>query len=226
MFACLALAAPPAQAESSPDPRQLHHLVCASAYEILLGEDTQAAVRLRQLSAGLPAPLQQSISKTLVELNDTQALVGKDPTADGTERINSLNQQLLATLIQIQSLTPTAQQPLDDLPERLDFALALYVMRFQLNVAARPARELPDSYLSLEVDTLAQGIDHDLVKSDWAAYPAEEQQALLNDAQVRWKYVANQLLRYRFAEPTPMALKRHVSRISSNLRELREKHSS
>lgn len=220
-LACLFAWSPPTPAAPDLDPRQVHHLVCASAYELLLDEDSAALPRLQQLSPTLPAALRESVTQTMSELQDAHALMGQEPNAQSEKLFEDFNQQWLTTLIQVQQITPPASAPLDDLPERLDYVLALYVLRFQLDGASRPARELSDSYLALEINQLAEDINRDLLEGSWQASTPDEQRALLDDAQLRWKYVANQLLRYRHAAPAPLNLKRQVSKISDNLRELR-----
>lgn len=218
---CLSFSSPTARAESSPDPRQVHHLVCASTYEMLLDEAPVALPQLQQLSPKLPANLREQVTQTLSGLQDVHELMGQAPTTESEKLFSHFNQQFLDTLIKLQQTTPLARTPLDDLPERLDYALTLYVLLFQLDGNARPARELPDSYLALDLNLLAENISRDLLEGPWRTNMPAAQQALLEDAQMRWKYVSNQLLRYRHAAPAPLTVRRQVSRASENLRELR-----
>ncbi|MDT4865865.1 hypothetical protein FQZ97_1006930 [compost metagenome] len=106
-----------------------------------------------------------------------------------------------------------------DLPERLDFALLLYVSWAQIG-SLRPAREQRGSYLGWDVHELAASIEEDLLRDDWLPADRPEQLKLLKDARTRWQYIAR-LLHRASTDPAPLSVSKQIDLIRKSLLQLR-----
>lgn len=215
----------PGAAGAALSEQELHHLVCTTAVELML-EAGQSASRaspqvaaLRQRLAQVEPRLQPSLEQLLQRMDDLYAQLNQQGGLAPPTHV-AFNNALLDTLSQLQpARDPAAQSPLRNLPERLDYALVLYVSRPQIGML-RPARELRDSYLGQELPVLTLGIEHDLLRDDWLLSAGAEQTQLLKDARVRWKYIAP-MLKQRGLEPVPLNARTQIGRINQDLRQLR-----
>ncbi|CAD5107456.1 hypothetical protein [Zestomonas carbonaria] len=202
--------------------QDLHGMVCSAAVQLMLGESADLrAPRVNELRAVLPQ-LNSQLQSAMQRLTDnmdslSNALRTGQPLSQ--QQHEAFNNALLDTLTLLRPSPSTPGAPLADLPERLDFALLLYVSWSQIG-SLRPAREQPDSYLGWDVYELAASIEQDLLRDDWLPGDSPEQLQLLRDAQTRWHYIAK-LLHRATADPAPLSVSKQIGLIRKGVLQLR-----
>ncbi|MFC5695473.1 hypothetical protein ACFPU0_07845 [Pseudomonas sp. GCM10022186] len=204
--------------------QDLHGDICLTAVKVMLEPPGFSSPRLKQLEdlrATLPQldnklqPPMQRLIRSMDKLLAT--LHGQSPLSPQDH--DEFNIALLDMLTLVKPGSSAYETPLTDLPERLDFALVLYVSWAEIG-SLRPAREQSDSYLGLDIPYLAESIERDLLRDDWVSLNDEHQRRILEDAQARWRYIAKLLLKVN-TDPAPLSVAKQIGKIRSNLLLLR-----
>ncbi|MCY1281622.1 hypothetical protein D9M70_304340 [compost metagenome] len=204
--------------------QDLHGKVCSAAVQLMLEASESASPgapqvdELRALLPTLDSQLQPAMQRLITSMDSLFAVLRTQQPLSQQQH-EEFNNALLDTLMLLQPSPLTPSSPLVDLPERLDFALVLYVSWPQIG-SLRPALERSDSYLGWAVPRLAESIGQDLLRDDWLPGDKPEQQRLLSDAQTRWKYIAK-VLHSATTDPAPLNVKKQIDRIREDLLQLR-----
>lgn len=225
----LCLSSLPAAQAAEPGDSALQYFACTASIELFMqvgtssvSSDRPELAKLERLASNLSNELRPLAETLIADLHQAYQQLQQHDELPWVFN-EGFSQALLALLIKLQ-LPATApdprRSPLHDLPERLDFVTTLYVARAQIG-GLRPAREQGESYLSQDIDRLAQDIDHDLHQANWPTKQQPELNQLLADARLRWKYIAHTLLNYRNTPPAPMAVHQQTKFIANDLRRLR-----
>lgn len=207
--------------------QDLHNKVCTTAVELMLEASEAATPRspqadeLRALLPRLDSQLQPTMQR-LINSMDTLFTTLRAQQPLSARQHGDFNNALLDTLTLLQPPPSTPSTPLADLPERLDFALLLYVSWPQIGRLS-PDLTRRDNYLGWLTPDLAKSIERDLLRDDWLPGNTAEQQRLLKDARTRWKYIAK-LLHRPSTDPAPLNVKKQIERIREDLLQLRQQH--
>ncbi|MGQ7814531.1 hypothetical protein ACUTAH_02440 [Metapseudomonas furukawaii] len=204
--------------------QDLHGMVCAATVQLMLGESADfRAPQVDELRVVLPqlnSQLQPAMRR-LIDSMDSLSITLRNRQPLSQQQHEVFNNALLDTLGLLRTSPTTSGSPLNDLPERLDFVLVLYVSWAQIG-SLRPAREQRDSYLGWDVPILAASIEQDLLRDDWLPGDRPEQLQLLKDARARWQYIAK-LLHRGTADPAPLSVGKQIELIRKSLLQLRRK---
>lgn len=214
----------PTTASPALAAQQLYSQICYSSISLMLSADELEAQpdspveSLRSLTPQLSAQLTPSVV-LLVQSMDTlysSLQQGKDVP---TVMRQDFYDKLLGTLHQVYALTPANQQNSpNNLPERLDYVLLLYIGHSQLG-DMQPERTAQGNFLSQDIATLTKDIDRDLLQL--GTHPGTAQSPLLRDTRSRWNYISRSLIFAKTTSPVPLSVLTHIRRISSNLRLMR-----
>lgn len=213
----------PVSGSAAPD---LHGMVCSAAVQLMLGDSADfrgpQVGELRSVLPQLNSPLQSALQRLLDSMEAlSNTLHSEQPLSQ--QQHEAFNNALLDTLALLRPPPQAPNTPLADLPERLDYALLLYVSWAQIG-SLRPAREEPDSYLGWDVPELAASIERDMLRDDWLPRDDPEQLNLLKDARTRWLYIAR-LLHRATADPAPLSVSKQIELIRQSLLQLRREGS-
>jgi hypothetical protein len=208
----------PLCALAAPPSGVLHHWVCEAAVEAMLQSEPVATAALRQALPELEARQKVAVTTVLAVLPSMRER--EQPLS--AKALETLSTTLTNSLAALQNVpdTQVTRQPLADLPERLDFALLLYVSHSQIGML-RPARERQGSYLSEDLVQLATEIDRDMAANLLPDNASQEQLQAVADVRQRWGYIAKQLLDYRRQATAPLTAAVQIRRIGDELRQLR-----
>ncbi|MDT4804924.1 hypothetical protein FQZ97_377130 [compost metagenome] len=208
--------------------QDLHAKVCSAAVQLMVhaneaaGSGIPQIEELRALQPQLDGRLRPTMRRLVNSMESvSSALATQRPLLQ--QQYDEFNNALLDTLALLRPTSSLSNDPLVDLPERLDFALVLYISWSSIGIL-RPARERNDGYLGWDVPQLAGSIEQDLMRDDWLQGANPEEQRLLADARSRWKYISK-LLHRATTDPAPWSMKKQIDRIREDLLKLRAQRS-
>jgi hypothetical protein len=203
----------------------LHAKVCSAAVQIMLGggevsgSGSVEVGELRAIQPRLAQPLGAAMQRLLSSMDSISTILRSQQVPSQLQH-EEFNNALMDVFTLLRPDTSNPSTPLADLPERLDFALVLYVSWSQIG-SLRPAREQRDNYLGLGIPELAESIERDLLRDDWFSEGTPDQLQLLRDAQTRWRYIAKLLDRVT-GDPAPLIVGKQIGLIRADLLSLRQ----
>lgn len=216
---CVSMCALPVSAHAAPPPELLHHWVCEAAVEAMLQSEPVGFAALQKSLPELTTQQRRAVDAVLAVLPSMRE---REP-ALSAQALEALSATLTSSLAALQHLpdTQVKRLPLSNLPERLDFALLLYVSHSQIGML-RPARERTGSYLGEDLMQLASEIDRDIALNLLPDDASSEQGQALADVRQRWSYISKQLLDYRRQATAPLTVAVQIRRMGDKLRRLRK----
>jgi hypothetical protein len=201
-------------AHAAVSTQKLHQLVCDAVVETVLQQDKGALQELLAITPQIEGELQGNLLTFTSELSKVGKWLrpGEPLSADRLAAFSTVLNEVLKEL-----QPPHGNDLLSDLPERLEFLSMQYVARNEIG-SLRPARELQDSYLRMDITELAQSVDQGI--QTLALERPDSRQ--LQDAVQRWNYIRNQFLHYKTLQPSSISVSVHSRFITAALRDERK----